>query len=587
MKMKQKFLTIIVLGLMACTQTSAAITTDTDGYYQLGSEADWKEFVTLVKNGTTSANAKLTANITLPTNATNFAATYMIGTSTNKYAGTFDGAGYTVTYNKSSLSEATHGLFRYTNGATIKNLNVVGSLTSSGQYLGSIVGQALGDLTIDNCSSSMTITSTYSSGDACISGMVGVCGDNSTSGTITITNCLFTGKLEAPKGISGIVGYSRSNVTVACSYCLNAGTITYTTDSSIRNIARGSTTPTLTECYYVTKAASATDGTQATLANLLNGMVTLALQGSQTTQYWGQANLNKSNVDALPSLTSDAAKKVVQVQISGMSTKSCVNPGGAVPNAVRFTKTGFKATSSDANSLVAMPSATEFDYASSSLQTTTGMYCIQLTSAGVSTLMLPKDATIPTGISAYKLISTADGKATAEQVTSTIPANTPVVIVGTAGTYKFTFTDSNAPSYTGGTKNESIGIGTTNIYTYTVGVLTGVYNDAGSSSGYNPFAYVPANSYVLQNGKNGLGWYKVSIANKIKITSFRAYLTPSSSEAASDFIDIDFDNAATGISSATRNVEMKENIYYDLSGRCVENPTKGVYIMNGKKIVVK
>ena len=28
-------------------------------------------------------------------------------------------------------------------------------------------------------------------------------------------------------------------------------------------------------------------------------------------------------------------------------------------------------------------------------------------------------------------------------------------------------------------------------------------------------------------------------------------------------------------------------VYYDLSGRRVEKPTKGIYIVNGKKVVVK
>ena len=29
------------------------------------------------------------------------------------------------------------------------------------------------------------------------------------------------------------------------------------------------------------------------------------------------------------------------------------------------------------------------------------------------------------------------------------------------------------------------------------------------------------------------------------------------------------------------------DIYYDLSGRPVENPTNGIYIKNGKKVLVK
>ena len=45
-------------------------------------------------------------------------------------------------------------------------------------------------------------------------------------------------------------------------------------------------------------------------------------------------------------------------------------------------------------------------------------------------------------------------------------------------------------------------------------------------------------------------------------------------------------NAATGIDDVEdENREMKA--IYDLTGRKVENPTKGIYIINGKKVLVK
>ena len=42
--------------------------------------------------------------------------------------------------------------------------------------------------------------------------------------------------------------------------------------------------------------------------------------------------------------------------------------------------------------------------------------------------------------------------------------------------------------------------------------------------------------------------------------------------------------APTAISGVSVN---KSNVYYDLSGRAVENPANGIYIVNGKKILVK
>ena len=33
--------------------------------------------------------------------------------------------------------------------------------------------------------------------------------------------------------------------------------------------------------------------------------------------------------------------------------------------------------------------------------------------------------------------------------------------------------------------------------------------------------------------------------------------------------------------------EVEDAVYYDLSGRRVENPVQGIYIVNGRKVLVK
>jgi hypothetical protein len=43
----------------------------------------------------------------------------------------------------------------------------------------------------------------------------------------------------------------------------------------------------------------------------------------------------------------------------------------------------------------------------------------------------------------------------------------------------------------------------------------------------------------------------------------------------------------TGISSMHNSECIMHNEYFDLQGRRVAQPTKGIYIVNGKKIVVK
>ena len=43
----------------------------------------------------------------------------------------------------------------------------------------------------------------------------------------------------------------------------------------------------------------------------------------------------------------------------------------------------------------------------------------------------------------------------------------------------------------------------------------------------------------------------------------------------------------SGLNTITGNSQKSAPIYYDLTGRRVERPTRGIYIRNGKKISIK
>ena len=45
--------------------------------------------------------------------------------------------------------------------------------------------------------------------------------------------------------------------------------------------------------------------------------------------------------------------------------------------------------------------------------------------------------------------------------------------------------------------------------------------------------------------------------------------------------------AFTGIDDIEGEDESAETVIYDLRGRRVDNPTKGMYIVNGKKVLIK
>ena len=53
------------------------------------------------------------------------------------------------------------------------------------------------------------------------------------------------------------------------------------------------------------------------------------------------------------------------------------------------------------------------------------------------------------------------------------------------------------------------------------------------------------------------------------------------------FLSDDGTSPATGIQSINTMPAVKNTDYYDLTGRKVQNPTRGIYIQNGKKILVK
>ena len=75
------------------------------------------------------------------------------------------------------------------------------------------------------------------------------------------------------------------------------------------------------------------------------------------------------------------------------------------------------------------------------------------------------------------------------------------------------------------------------------------------------------------------------VLNMRRTHPFEAYMASSSN--AAPYFDV-FDDMTTGIQVMDEGRWMKEEAVYDLQGRKVENPSmKGVYIVNGKKMIIK
>jgi len=85
----------------------------------------------------------------------------------------------------------------------------------------------------------------------------------------------------------------------------------------------------------------------------------------------------------------------------------------------------------------------------------------------------------------------------------------------------------------------------------------------------------------LANKTQGIGFYKV--ASGEAVPAGKAYLVIPA-DPSREFIG--FGGETTGIQDVNRET-IANNRYYDMQGRIVAQPQKGLYIVNGKKVLVK
>ena len=174
-----------------------------------------------------------------------------------------------------------------------------------------------------------------------------------------------------------------------------------------------------------------------------------------------------------------------------------------------------------------------------------------------ATLAAPVSLVIPEGIKAYKAQANGD-KATLTEVTGIIPAGTAVVLqkTGEGNDYVFNF-DATAAS-----QDESNN-------------LVGVYAETAIPT--------TTNAYVLaQPADKNIGFYLLNATDRT-IAANKAYLVVPAEASGIKAFTFDF-GGTTGIENTEAVTETEE--YYDLQGRRVMNPTKGIYVTkSGKKVL--
>ena len=184
----------------------------------------------------------------------------MAGTSGHPFKGTFDGQGNTLTFSLQA-SEGHSAPFHYTDGATISNLHVTGLIEGNSiSPLGGLVGKATGNITISNCHVSTQISTTHS-GAAWHGGVIAFWYDSNVA--CTVTGCVYDGLIYNPSEADattycrGFIGnLFGSNLTVTFTDCLYApaayGTGKNTLGDECNTFVYPNSSPTynMTNCYY-------------------------------------------------------------------------------------------------------------------------------------------------------------------------------------------------------------------------------------------------------------------------------------------------------------------------------------------------
>ena len=210
------------------------------------------------------------------------------------FKGNFDGNNHTITLDLTVTKydlDTPAAPFAALDGATIKNLNVAGSITTDGRRPAGIASFVSGNTTITNCKSSVAITSSYAS-DIDAGGFVGRVNKN---GSLTMSGCIFTGSINYSNNSGyeggGLVGWTQDEATSTLTDCVFAPTSvsiknSYSSVFYMFAIGHHLSTININNCYYDDVAAGITEitkqGKRMRSISAGNGVTSLTISGEGT-----------------------------------------------------------------------------------------------------------------------------------------------------------------------------------------------------------------------------------------------------------------------------------------------------------------
>ncbi len=261
--------------------------------------------------------------------------------------------------------------------------------------------------------------------------------------------------------------------------------------------------------------------------------------------------------------------KTADGYIYGTSNSNVINTNASAPqlNTIEFTADGVVITAGEVFQFNSASNNMRFRYYRSE-QKPVQLYkyveelplyhTLTVTEAGYATLFLDFNAAIPAEVEAYIVTEINNGYVTLTKVEGVLPAETGIIVKAEAGDYELAYSTENVADVTG---NKLLG--------------TTVDTD------------IDVEAYVLSapDGIESVGLYKAQMAGGVWLNNAnKAYLPASVANGAASY-SFRFGEGTTGVEKVEIRNEKSE--IYDLTGRRVENPGNGIYIINGVKVFVK
>lgn len=525
-----------------------------------------------------------------------------IGNSNNKYQGTFDGNNKTITNLYINASQLNVGLFGCTYEGTIKNLTFeYANVTNTNNYVGVLVGKAFGGSTLQNIKISNTC---QIKGGKYTGGIAGYLDGNA-------YNCVNCAKVQGIQYIGGLCGYySRiSNSINSMTACANYGNVT-ASSLGVGGLVGYFDSGTIQDCanYGGVKGTERVAGmvgsvTNGKIQNVFSyGNISVTNKTQKVGMFFG---LFRSGATEGMVAYYSGAKLTVNGQ--EQTVKAFGNGKPSEDNATGFTEAQLRSG--------------EVAYQLQQNASNGAKWGQNLADSRDQYPVLGSD---------YKVVKAAQGDKDANgndtywatfsnltnDVTLSVPSDrTLKVYNATVSGGKMTLTERNSQV----AKDEGVLLKTDGEYVNAKANETNELTKASSDENHLVATPAEAQTVTAETGcklyrltyknatnKERLGFYlSVDKANNssngtsLKATPGKAYLQvseneakdPSSAALARSFV-FGSGNETTGIDGITimgTDVQRHGTIegIFDLQGRKISNPTKGIYIKNNKKVVIK